>query len=110
MRIAYSYPGADGTGLRGLAEEGAVGLVVASVGRGNLSSAQEEAVRTVVQRGIPVVVSSRTMAGPVPVERGEDDVIGAGTLNPHKARVLFSLALTETGDPEDLAEVFARAR
>lgn len=110
VRIAYSYPGADGTGLRGLAEEGAVGLVVASVGRGNLSSAQEEAVRTVVQRGIPVVVSSRTMAGPVPVGGSREGVIGAGTLDPHEARVLFSLALTETGDPDDLAEVFARAR
>lgn len=110
VRIAYGYPGADGTGVRALAGEAAVGLVVASVGRGNLSADQEEAVRTVVERGIPVVVSSRTMAGTVPVGDPGDGVIGAGGLTPQKARVLFGLALTETEDPEALAELFARTR
>lgn len=110
VRIAYSYPGADETSVRALAGDGAIGLVVASVGRGNLSAAQEEAVRTVVERGIPVVLSSRTMAGAVPVGDPHDGVVGAGVLNPQKARVLFSLALTETEDPLELAEVFARTR
>lgn len=110
VRIAYSYPGADETSVRGLAGEGAIGLVVASVGRGNLSAAQEEAVRTVVERGLPVVVSSRVMAGPVPVGDPGDGVVGAGRLNPQKSRVLLSLALTETGDAEGLAEVFGRTR
>ena len=110
VRIAYSYPGADGTSVRGLAGDGAIGLVVAAVGRGNLSAAQEEAVRTVVDRGVPVVLSSRTMAGPVPVGNPDDGVVGAGGLNPQKARVLLGLALTETGDPAELAKVFARTR
>lgn len=110
VRIAYGYPGADEESVRALSGEGAVGLVVASVGRGNLSAGQERAVRTVSERGIPVVVSSRTMAGPVPVGDPADGVIGAGSLSPQKARVLLALALTETEDPEALAEVFARAR
>ena len=110
VRIAYSYPGADGTSVRALAGDGAIGLVVASVGRGNLSAAQEEAVRNVVDRGLPVVVSSRTMAGPVPVGDPGDGVIGAGSLNPQKARVLFSLALTGAEDAAEVAEVFSRTR
>lgn len=110
VRVVYSYPGADGAGLRGVADGRAVGVVVASVGRGNLSAAQEEAVRTIVQRGVPVVLSSRAMAGPVPVGGGEDGVVGAGPLTPQKARVLASLALTETDETEELAELFARAR
>lgn len=110
VRIAYSYPGADERSVLALAREGAIGIVVASMGRGNLSAAQEEAVRTVVERGVPVVVSSRTMAGPVPVGDPGDGVFGAGGLNPQKARVLLGLALTGTGDPADLASVFARVR
>ncbi len=110
VRIAYSYPGADGTSVRGLAGDGAIGLVVASMGRGNLAAAQEEAVRTVVDRGLPVVLSSRTMAGPVPVGDPGDGAVGAGTLSPQKARVLLGLALTEIEDPAEVAMVFARTR
>lgn len=110
VRVAYSYAGADAWSLRALADEGAVGLVVASMGRGNLSAAQEEALRVVVERGIPVVVSSRTMAGPVPVGDPGDGIVGAGHLNPQKARVLFSMALTETEDPEALAELYRHFR
>lgn len=110
VRIGYSYAGADAWSLRSLADDGAVGLVVASMGRGNLSAAQEEAVRVVAERGIPVVISSRTMAGPVPVGEPGDGIVGAGHLNPQQARVLFCLALTETERPEELAEIFRHFR
>jgi len=110
VRIAYSYPGADQRSVLGPGREGALGLVVASMGRGNLSAPQEEAVRTLVDRGVPVVMSSRTMAGPVPVGDPGDGVLGAGRLCPQKARVLLGLGLTETGDPGELARMFARVR
>ena len=56
-----------------------------------------------------VVISSRTGSGPVPVENGDDDGgrgIGAGDLNPQKARVLLMLALTRTNDPKKVAQIF----
>ncbi|MDP9348821.1 MAG: L-asparaginase 2, partial [Gemmatimonadota bacterium] len=56
-------------------------------------------------KGVSVVVSSRTGAGRVPVD-SEGDFLGAGDLNPQKARVLLMLALTRTQNQRDLAEIF----
>jgi L-asparaginase/Glu-tRNA(Gln) amidotransferase subunit D len=46
----------------------------------------------------------------VPVSSGDDDgreAIGAGDLNPQKARVLLMLALTRTNNPREIARIFA---
>jgi L-asparaginase len=52
-------------------------------------------------------MSSRTGSGRVPVggsnERGQ---LGAGDLNPQKARVLLMLALTRTTAPREIARIF----
>lgn len=103
--VVYSYAGADGTAIDALVAAGARGLVVASVGRGGTPPAQRQAMRRAVERGVFVVVSSRTGAGRVPVKDG-DTLLGAGDLNPQKARILLMLALTRKQDPRDVAEIF----
>ena len=108
--IVYGYAGADGAALPAYAEAGARGLVLASVGRGNLPRAQRQAVADAVERGLLVAISSRVNGGRVPVGRpragGAGGAFGAGELNPHKARVLLMLALTRSSDPTDVARLF----
>lgn len=115
--ILYCYAGADGDMIRSSFEHGAEGVVIATVGNGNVSRSQEEAIREVLEQGRPVVFSSRTMSGRVfdsagrYLSRGMNStarVIPAGDLNPQKARVLLMLALTKTKDTEELADIFRK--
>ena len=118
--VVYSYVGADGAAVDALVAAGARGLVVAGVGRGGMPPAQREALTRAVAKGVVVVAGSRTGAGSVPVGRGSrraagaapdapevPSAIGAGDLNPAKARVLLMLALTRTNDPRQVARIFA---
>ena len=103
--IVYSYAGADSVPIDAAVAAGARGIVMASVGRGGLTSGQTEALRRARARGVVVVVSTRTGSGRVPVVR-DDGMVGAGDLNPQKARVLLSLALTRATTPRDVAQYF----
>jgi L-asparaginase len=103
--IAYTFAGADGAAVRAAAGAGAAGLVVATVGRGNMPAAQRDAVRQFAAESGPVVLSSRTQAGRVP--GGADGrIMGAGELNPQKARVLLMLCLATGLDTGRIAELF----
>ncbi len=105
--VIYSYAGADSVEIDAAVAAGAKGLVVAGVGRGGIAPGQNAALRRARTKGVVVVVSTRTGSGGVPVKRGEDS-IGAGDLNPQKARVLLTLALSRTSDPAEVARIFER--
>ena len=66
---------------------------------------QTSALRRAVARGVVVVVSTRTGSGRVPVKR-DDGMLGSGDLNPQKARVLLTLALSRSTDPREVAQIF----
>jgi L-asparaginase len=103
--VIYSYAGADSIPIDALVDAGTRGIVVAGVGRGGTTPAQATALGRAMERGVIVVVSTRTGSGRVPVgSRG--DFIGSGDLNPQKARVLLSLVLTRTSDPKEVARYF----
>ena len=109
--VVYTALGSDGALVRAAVEAGARGIVMASVGRGGVTPGQGEAVDEALERGVVVVRSSRTGAGRVPVDRGSGEArptLGAGDLNPQKARILLMLALTRTDDPDGLREIFRR--
>ena len=109
--VVYTALGSDGALVRAAVEAGAKGIVMASVGRGGVTPGQGEAVDQALERGVVVVRSSRTGAGRVPVDRGSQEArptLGAGDLNPQKARILLMLALTRTDDPDELREIFRR--
>jgi L-asparaginase len=103
--VIYSYAGADGVPIDALVAGGARGLVVAGVGRGGTTAAQREALGRARDKGVVVVVSTRTGSGRVPTVTG-DGLIGAGDLNPQKARILLALALTRTTDAGEIARIF----
>ena len=106
--VVYAYAGADSVTIQALVAAGARGLVVAGVGRGGATPEQRNALRRASEQGVIVIMSSRTGSGRVPV-RGSDEQLerlGAGDLNPQKARVLLMLALTKTTDPQEIARIF----
>lgn len=109
--IVYSYAGADSVAIEAAIQAGALGIVLASVGRGGMTPAQGRALRRAAEQGVFVVLSSRTGGGRVPVDRSETPaqwrgaILGAGDLNPQKARVLLMLALSRTRDPGEVREI-----
>jgi L-asparaginase len=103
--IVYSYAGADSVPIEALVAAGAKGLVVAGVGRGGMTPEQARAVERARMGGVVVVVTTRAGSGPVP-SAALNGPIGAGDLNPQKARVLLMLALTRTADPAQIALIF----
>ena len=80
------------------------GLVMACTGNGSLPHAVRPMVEQVVAAGIRVVRASRTGGGATSW-RGLPG-LPAGMLNPQKARLLLSLALTVTADPPELDRIF----
>ena len=103
--IVYAYAGADSVPIDALVAAGAKGLVLSGVGRGNIAPGQGAALRRARDRGVVVVVTTRTGSGGVPIKRA-DGMIGAGDLNAQKARVLLTLALSRTSVPAEVARIF----
>jgi L-asparaginase len=104
--VIYAYGGADSVQIDAVVVAGAKGIVVAGVGRGGTTAAQTKALGRAVEKGVIVVLSTRTGSGRVP-NRSDDDFVGAGDLNPQKARVLLSLVLTKTSDRKEVAHFFS---
>lgn len=105
----------DGTLLDGI-DRRCAGLVVAGFGAGHVPGRLAERLGAIAAR-IPVVLASRTGAGPVLsrtygaigseadlLQRG---LVGAGMLDPFKARVLLSVLLANGGSREVVAGQFA---
>ncbi|ACZ23602.1 L-asparaginase/GlutRNAGln amidotransferase subunit D [Sanguibacter keddieii DSM 10542] len=118
-RVALVSTGAgdDLALLPGLADAGYDGVVLAGVGAGHVAASAVENVAATAAR-IPVLMASRTGAGPV-FERtygypgGEIDlrdrgVMTAGQLSPVKARVLLALLLSSGTEGDGLREAVAR--
>jgi L-asparaginase len=103
--VVYGYAGADSVVIDALVAAGAKGLVMAGVGRGGLTPDQSAALRRARAAGVVIVVGTRTGSGRVPVQR-DDGMVGAGDLNPQKARVLLMLTLSRTSDPREVARIF----
>jgi len=104
--IVIDYAGFDGSTLIEWIEKGADGVVVQSFAGGRMSEGSLRAVREAVERGVPVVVSSRVPGGRVPGDPLVEGSILARDLPAHKARVLLMVALASGVDPRELDRVF----
>ena len=117
--ILLSYQGAQGDLVRAAADAGASGLVLAGAGAGSISNLQRDAVQALLDRGLTIVLTSRTGGGRVTpgltrpegalnpkAERHRPNRIGGEDMSPVKARILLMLALTKTRDGKEIQRMF----
>ena len=107
--MVLSYVGADGTMIEAVANAGARGIVSAATGAGRPTPAEETALEKVFkEKGTIVCLCSRVASGrigrsPDWIKRG---FVTGDNLPPWKSRVLLSLALTKTNDPDTIQGMF----
>lgn len=94
--------GMDDSLLAGVLAAGVDGLIVEGFGCGNVPLGMASALKTMVKKGIPVILTSRTGHGYVEREYGGEGgtaaledagIISAGGLSSQKARILLILAM-----------------
>lgn len=109
--IVYAYGALESNAVAAIAEH-ARGLVFAGTGNGNVASHLIGPLQDVARRGVQVVRASRTGNGNVLHNAAQpDDAYGWLTVDdqvPLKARILLTLALTQTDDTKALQAVFER--
>ncbi|WP_029477502.1 asparaginase [Deinococcus frigens] len=112
--ILYAYAGWRGEGYAG-AQAGADGIVIAALGTGNLPA---ELLPLIAATEQPVVIATRTHAGPVLPVYGyagggatlvEAGAIPASFLNAHKARILLLTLLGSGLRKAEIRRVFGEA-
>jgi L-asparaginase len=122
--VIMTYQGAPGDLIRSAVDYGAKGIVIAGAGAAAVSGTQNEGVRYATDKGVFVVMGTRTGSGRIPVKRGPGSTserseptngdeerrrrftLGAEDLAPVKARILLMLALTRTQDPSEIQRIF----
>ncbi len=106
--IAYSYAGGDGTAVRAFIGAGAKGIVSAGFAPGFTSPDEGAALREAAAAGIIVLQSTRAGSGRTfrSTRLIDYGFLIADNLNPQKARILLSLALSLTSDREEITRIF----
>ncbi|SMB89067.1 asparaginase [Desulfonispora thiosulfatigenes DSM 11270] len=107
--------GVDDTIIKLLVEKGVKGIVLEGLGRGNIPPGVIPGIKLAIAKNIPVVLTTRVHGGRVLDVYGyegggkhlkELGVILAGEISGQKARLKLMLALAQTNDPKEIAEIF----
>ncbi len=106
--ISYSYAGGDGTAVRAFVAAGARGIVSAGFAPGFTPPGEAEALKDAASQGIVVVQSTRAGSGRTfrSTRLKASGLLIADNLNPQKARILLTLALTMTQNPDEIMRIF----
>lgn len=90
------------------AADGAHGIVIEAFGRGNAPPDAMQAVARARERGVAIVVTSRTRGGRVELDEQVRafGIVSGQDLDGLKARVLLLLALSHTTDPASIQAMF----
>lgn len=106
--IVPSYAGADAMLVEACLGAGAKGLISAGMAPGIPAKDQRAAFERAATGGVVVVQSSRAGSGRVARRQYLRDhgIVAADNLTPQKARILLMLALTRTGDPGEIQDIF----
>jgi L-asparaginase len=107
--MVLSYVGADGTMIEAAARAGARGIVSAATGAGRPTPAEDAAFdKAYKENGMIMCLCSRVGSGRVVRSPGlaKRGFIAGDNLQPWKARLLLSLALTKTGDADEIQRMF----
>jgi L-asparaginase len=115
--IVGMYVGADGSLLEAALSLGSQGIVVQAVASGHLNGAMADAVQTALDKGLPVVISTRIPRGGTRAGYGfkgssqrlvDAGAVLSGDLSPWKARILLMLAIMNgQTDPVELTRLFS---
>jgi L-asparaginase len=115
--IIKIYAGADGRFIDHAINDGADGLVIEALGRGNVTVAALPAIQRAIDRHLPVVITSRCPRGRVLDTYGyegggrqlrEMGTIRGGMLPAHKARIRLMLALGAGWEADQIRHSFER--
>jgi L-asparaginase len=107
--IVLSYVNADGIMIEAAAKAGARGIVSAATGAGRPTPAQDDAFdRAYKEHGMLMCLCSRVASGRVVRSPGlkRKGFVAADNLQPWKARILLSLALSLTTDADEIQRIF----
>ena len=110
VEIAYGFENVSRTAIDAFAATSVDGIVYAGVGDGNPSELAEQALADARAKGIVIVRSARVGSGIVArnneVNDDKRDFVVSDTLNPQKARILLTVALTKTKDTKEIQRIF----
>jgi L-asparaginase len=110
--------GANDLLLRACVQAAVPGIVVEASAGGNVNAPFYEGIVAALDAGIPVVVATRVAAGAPHLGKGyrgsfmsllAKGAISAGYLSGLKARILLMVALGQTRERSELAQIFGRA-
>jgi L-asparaginase len=107
--IVLSYVGADGALIEAAAKAGAKGIVSAATGAGRPTPAEDAAFdKAYKEKGMLMCLCSRVASGRVVRSPGlaKRGFVAGDNLQPWKARILLSLALTRTDNADDIQRMF----
>lgn len=107
--IVISYIGADGAMIEAAANAGAKGIVSAATGAGRPTPAEDAAFdKAYRENGVLMCLASRVAAGRVVRSPGlaQRGFVASDNLQPWKARLLLSLALTQTDNAGEIQRMF----
>jgi L-asparaginase len=107
--VVVSYVGADGAMIEAAAKAGAKGIVSAGTGAGRPTPAEDAAFdKCFKETGMLMCLSSRVASGRVVRSPGlaKRGFVASDNLQPWKARLLLSLGLTRTTNPDEIQRMF----
>lgn len=110
VQIGYGSDSMIKDGYEAFAKAGAKAIIHAGTGNGSVPSYLVNTLKDIREKGTLIIRSSRVQDGFVirNAEQPDDkyDWVVAHDLNPQKARLLASLALTKTTDTKELQRIF----
>jgi glutamin-(asparagin-)ase len=111
VEIAYASGNVNDTAYRAFAAAGAKAIIHAGTGNGSVAATVVPVLQELRGKGLHIIRSSHVNAGGFVLRNAEQpddkhDWIVAHDLNPQKARILASVALTVTNDSKELQRIF----
>ncbi len=113
--LLKAFAGSDSLLIDYLVDNKANGIVIEALGRGNLPPRMISGIERALSNKIPVIICSRCPSGRALDSYGyvgggkyltDMGCIMASSLNGQKARILLTLALSKSSDPDFLRELF----
>lgn len=110
VAVMLSYTGADGALIDAAVDAGVQGIVIAGSGAAGVTPSQNDAASRAAERNVVVCLSSRVGSGRVLQRPGlsQKGFVTTDNLAPWKAKILLSLALTITREPQAVQMMFDR--